>query len=174
MIEQIYRVIVLPFSLFLFSLISYSGELGPYNTKSSAKPKSYKEYFELSKWQNEHSERNVAVNKNDNTALIGGIGLGSSYVITVITGVAIASSWGYEETPYYLIPVVGPFLQIPKTGSPYTELCILSGVVQTGFFVVLVYGLIKNKKPTSESSLQIVWSPIVSRNANGIMLGLRF
>ncbi len=145
-----------------------------HNNTSSAKFNSYQEYYELTKSQNEHAKRNVTVDKNDKTALIGGIGLVTSYVVTVVIGNAITSSFDIKITPYYLIPVVGPFLQIPESSSPYTELCILSGVVQTGFFVVLVYGLIKNKKPPNESSFQIVWAPIVSKNTSGIMLELRF
>ncbi len=174
MMEKIYRVIVFTFSMFLLSAISFSDGLGLLNNTSLAKFKSYQEYLELTKWKNEHAKRNVTVDKNDKTALIGGIGLVSSYAITVVTGLAVVSAWDYKGTPYYLIPVVGPFLQIPESSSPYTELCILSGVVQTGCLVVLVYGLIKNKKPPNESSFQIVWAPIVSKNTKGIMLGLRF
>lgn len=140
-----------------------------------AKSKSYREYFESKKWQNEQAIRNVAVNKKGKTALlVGGIGLATSYVATVATGLVIVSSLSYEGGHYYLIPVVGPFIQIPGTDSPYTELCILSGVVQTGFSIVLLYGLIRHKKSPKESSFQIVWAPIVSKNTNGIMLSLRF
>ena len=172
--EKIYRVIVFTFSIFLLSAISFSDGLGLHNDTSSAKSKSYQEYLELTKWQNEHAKRNFTVDKNGKTALIGGIGLAYSYAVTVVIGAAIASAWDSKDTPYYLIPVVGPFLHIPESGSPYTELCILSGVVQTGFSVVLVYGLIKNRKPPNESSFHIVWAPIVSKNTNGIMVGLRF
>ena len=112
--------------------------------------------------------------KSNTTVIIGGVGLAASYVATVVTGLAIAESWGGAGSSYYLIPVIGPFLQIPETGSPYTELCILSGVAQTGFFAVLVYGLIKNKKPNNDASLRVVWAPIVSKNTSGILLRLRF
>jgi hypothetical protein len=173
--ERIHRLIVFSFSMFLLSAFSYSNESSLNDKISLAQSKSYQEYFESTKWQNEQAVRNVAVNKRGKTALlIGGIGLATSYVATAATGLAIASSWDYEGAPYYLIPVVGPFIQIPQTDSPYTELCILSGVVQTGFFVVLVYGLIRNKKPRKESSFQIAWAPIVSKNTNGIMLRLSF
>jgi hypothetical protein len=175
MMEKIHQVIVFSFSIFLLSNFSYSDELRLNDKISLAQSKSYQEYLLSTKWQNEKVIRNVAVNKRGKTALlIGGIGLATSYVATAATGLAIASSWDYEEAPYYLIPVVGPFIQIPKTDSPYTELCILSGVVQTGFSIVLVYGLIRNKKSTKESSFQIVWAPIVSKNMNGIMLSLNF
>lgn len=173
--ERIYRVIVFTFAIFMLSAISFSDELRLRDKISWAKSKSYQEYFESTKWQNEQVIRNVAPNKRGKTALlIGGIGLATSYVATVATGLAIVSSLDYEGAAYYLIPVVGPFIQIPQTDSPYTELCILSGVVQTGFSIVLVYGLIRNKKSPKESSFQIVWAPIVSKNTNGIMLRLSF
>jgi hypothetical protein len=175
MMERIYRLFVFTFSVFLLSGISFSDGLGLQNNTSSAKLKLYQEYFELTKRQNGYAKSNTIVDKKDKTALIGGIGLASSYILTLVIGYSIASSWGIQDVLQYplLIPVVGPFLQIPYS-SAYTELCILSGVVQTGFFAVLVYGLIKNKKHPNGSSLQIVWAPIVSKNTNGIMLGLRF
>ena len=134
-----------------------------------------REYFEWTKMKNTHSQGNNHAEKSGRTALlIGGVGLAISYVATAATGLAISNDWGYEGVPYYVIPVFGPFLQIQTTGSPYTELCVLSGVVQTGFFAFLVYGLIKNKKPPKQSSSQLVWAPIVSKNTNGLLLRLSF
>ena len=171
---KMFRVLVAAFSVLLISVILYADEVRPPGKISLAKSRSYQEYLELEKWQNKPAKMNSLIERNDKTALFGGIGLASSYVLTVVIGKLIASSSNYKETAYYLFPVAGPFFQIPKTSAPYTQLCILSGVVQTGFFVILIYGLIKNKKSRNDSSFRIEFAPVVSKNANGITFRLRF
>lgn len=171
---KISRVSLFVFSILLLSNNSFSDELELHNNGTSVETMSYQDYLNFSKWQNEQKKRNNGNSKQNTTVLVGGVGLACSYVATVVTGLAISSSWNYKVYSYYLIPVIGPFLQLPGTGSPYTELCVLSGVAQTAFLGVLVYGLIKKKKPPNDSQFQIICTPIFSKSATGISLGLQF
>lgn len=170
---KLLRVSIFVLFILLFSNISFSYGLELHKSGTSVEAKTYQDYLNFPKWQNQQTEQNDAKSKLNKTVLIGGIGLGLSYAATVVTGQAISSSWN-KDTSYYLIPVFGPFLQLPHVGSPYTELCVLSGVAQTAFLGVLIYGLLKNKRPSNDSNFQIVWTPIVSKNGHGIMLSLRF
>jgi hypothetical protein len=145
--------------------------------KAKETDKSKAEYEEYLKWKDSkqasskdrldeggHEKGSTA---GDTLVLIGGIGLLTTYVTTVVVGLVGPSSTSKD----YLIPVVGPFLQSGKVSSPYDTLNILSGAFQAGFLATLGIGLAMKAGEPSDSKVTIV--PVLTPRQAGVLAAWR-
>jgi hypothetical protein len=137
--------------------------------------KSQQEFEEFQKWKEtrQATDKNGAASSGSSgtgktLAIVGGVGLGVTYLTTLIVGLVGPSS----QSKDYLIPVAGPFIQSGKVASPYDTLNILSGVVQTGFLATLVTGLILGSgSESAPQSGKVSIVPLITPRQQGVILG---
>lgn len=137
--------------------------------------KSQAEYEEFMRWKESRQATGENRNSPSDSAslgrtltLVGGIGLGVTYLTTIIVGVAGPSSSSKD----YFIPVVGPFLQSGKVSSPYDTLNILSGAAQAGFLATLITGLVLSSGSDAKSdSGKVSVIPVLTPRQQGVLVG---
>jgi hypothetical protein len=131
----------------------------------------------LTNWSDAHSSNYDAseITRRDHirtNRLISGIGLATSYGVTVIGDFLFDD--GYRK--YTLIPVIGPFITIGIIESHQNEeywpgakgLLILSGVAQSALATYFIISLERHSKPVETKNLAIVSS------MNSIKLRVQF
>lgn len=114
--------------------------------------------------------RAVAAGAGKKVALIGAVGLGATYLATVIVG----SLGPATSSSSYFIPVVGPFMQASRVSAPYDGLNITSGVLQTGFLVTLAVGLTMMATSRGGGALSFGMAPVITPEQQGALVSLNF